>query len=313
MRRGFALAFAAAIASQVPGLTPKVRAVETKFPCENFQKNEDGSWLVLKNTFMEGPRIILQEDNTVSPGRRLVQGHDLAEEIAKACPNAPVEPPAAAAPAVAAPGVAAPAAAAPVPARPPSVSLSRYADANGNIYYNVIQLNITGNPWNQNDVAGAWLVKIAPDDSFIVATFASITPGAPAGTSLTCPGTFANQNPQPPFPWPPSPTAVAPFFPSACGSQRPGINVAPAVSGDGSTVYTVSRAHFDDLASYLLAVNTADLSPKWQASLQNRLSDGCGVLLPIAAQGVTDEPNASTKPGETAHIVTPKPDETPKV
>ena len=133
MRRGFALAFAAAIASQVPGLTPKARAVETKFPCENFQKNEDGSWLVLKNTFMEGPRIILQEDNTVSPGRRLVQGHDLAEEIAKACPNAPVEPPAAAAPAVAAPGVAAPAAAAPVPARPPSVSLSRYADANGNI------------------------------------------------------------------------------------------------------------------------------------------------------------------------------------
>jgi sec-independent protein translocase protein TatA len=30
-------------------------------------------------------------------------------------------------------------------------------------------------------------------------------------------------------------------------------------------------------------------------------------------KGVTDEPNANTKPGETAHIVTPKPDETPKV
>jgi sec-independent protein translocase protein TatA len=29
-------------------------------------------------------------------------------------------------------------------------------------------------------------------------------------------------------------------------------------------------------------------------------------------KGITDEPNASTKPGETAHIVTPKPDETPK-
>ncbi len=29
--------------------------------------------------------------------------------------------------------------------------------------------------------------------------------------------------------------------------------------------------------------------------------------------GITDEPNASTKPGETAHIVTPKAaDETPK-
>jgi hypothetical protein len=166
------------------------------------------------------------------------------------------------------------------------------ADAAGNIYYNVIQLNITGNPWNQNDVAGAWLVKIAPDDSFTVATFASITPGAPSGTSLTCPGTFANQSPQPAFPWPPSPTAVAPFFPTACGSQRPSINVAPAVSADGSTVYTVSRAHFDNMVVYLVAVNTADLSPKWQASLQSRLSDGCGVLLPIAAQGVTTEPNS---------------------
>jgi sec-independent protein translocase protein TatA len=29
-------------------------------------------------------------------------------------------------------------------------------------------------------------------------------------------------------------------------------------------------------------------------------------------KGITDEPNASTKPGETAHIVTPKPDESSK-
>jgi len=30
-------------------------------------------------------------------------------------------------------------------------------------------------------------------------------------------------------------------------------------------------------------------------------------------KGISEEPNASTKPGETAHIVTPKPEETPKV
>jgi sec-independent protein translocase protein TatA len=30
-------------------------------------------------------------------------------------------------------------------------------------------------------------------------------------------------------------------------------------------------------------------------------------------KGISDEPNANTKPGETAHIVTPKADETPKV
>ncbi len=29
-------------------------------------------------------------------------------------------------------------------------------------------------------------------------------------------------------------------------------------------------------------------------------------------KGITDEPTASTKPGETAHIITPKPDETTK-
>ena len=164
------------------------------------------------------------------------------------------------------------------------------ADANGNIYYNVIELNMSGNPWDQNDAVGAWLVKIAPDDTSIVATFASINPGAPAGTSLTCPGTFFDQTIQPSFPWPPA--TSAPSFPGPCGSQRPGINVAPAVSADGTTIYTVSRAHFDNMVSYLLAVNSADLSPKWQASLQQRLTDGCGVLLPIAPSGVTDLPNS---------------------
>jgi Viral BACON domain len=164
------------------------------------------------------------------------------------------------------------------------------ADANGNIYYNVIELNMSGNPWDQNDAVGAWLVKIAPDDTSIVATFASINPGAPAGTSLTCPGTFFDQTIQPSFPWPPA--TSAPPFPGPCGSQRPGINVAPAVSADGATIYTVSRAHFDNMVSYLLAVNSADLSPKWQASLQQRLTDGCGVLLPIAPSGVTDLPNS---------------------
>jgi hypothetical protein len=149
MRRGLALAIAAAIASLGPGLTPRASAIDYgKFPCDNFQKNEDGSWLVLKNTFMEGPRVYLQEDNIITPGRRLVNGQDLAETVAKACPNAPVGQSAAAMPTITAPAGAAPvlpapagsapvatarAVAAPVPARPPLASLSRYADANGSI------------------------------------------------------------------------------------------------------------------------------------------------------------------------------------
>jgi hypothetical protein len=163
------------------------------------------------------------------------------------------------------------------------------ADGDGDIYYNVIELNSEGNPWDQNDVAGAWLVKVAPDDSAVTVTFAALVPNAPPGDSTNCPGTFFNLNDGgASLPWPPTPTSVPPT--ELCGSQRPGLSVAPAIARDG-TVYTVSRAHFDNMVSYLVAVNP-DLTPKWATSLQNLLSDGCGVLLPIAQKGVTNEPNS---------------------
>src|SRR5207247_11278919 len=66
-----------------------------------------------------------------------------------------------------------------------------------------------------------------------------------------------------------------------CGSQRPGLNVAPAVGADG-TIFTVSRSHLASRYAYVVAVND-DLTPKWAASLRDRLDDGCGVLL--AADG----------------------------
>src|SRR5215470_14337914 len=126
------------------------------------------------------------------------------------------------------------------------------ADANGNIYYNVITLAdpATTDPWFTTDVVGAWLVKITAADAASLATYASLLPSAPAGNAVHCPGTFFNVAPRPPFPWPPTPTAVPPSV--ACGSQRPGVNVGPAVGADG-TIYTVSRAHFDAQVSYILA------------------------------------------------------------
>jgi outer membrane protein assembly factor BamB len=69
---------------------------------------------------------------------------------------------------------------------------------------------------------------------------------------------------------------VAPTI--TCGSQRPGINVAPAIAPDG-TVYTISRTHFNDRWGYLVAVN-GDLTAKWTASLRNRFHDGCNVAIP---------------------------------
>jgi len=164
------------------------------------------------------------------------------------------------------------------------------ADNQGRVYYNVIQLNrVDGNPWAENDVAGAWLVKVTPDDKASSVTYATLVPDALPGDSTNCPGTFFNLfDGGASLPWPPSADAVPPT--ELCGSQRPGVNVAPAVAPDG-TIYTVSVAHFDKMVAYLVAVNP-DLTPKWDSTMQNRLTDGCGDLLPIAPSGDDTEPNS---------------------
>jgi hypothetical protein len=143
------------------------------------------------------------------------------------------------------------------------------ADASGNVFYNAVRLDRT-NPWT-SDALGAWLVKVAPDGTAAAAPFSSLVSGAPAALG-PCQTTFAAGS----LPWPPSPSALPPA--SACGSQRPGINVVPAIAPDG-TVYTVSRAHFNGRYGYLVAVHP-DLTPAWSSSLRNVLGDGCDVGLP---------------------------------
>jgi hypothetical protein len=103
-------------------------------------------------------------------------------------------------------------------------------DLNGNVYYNVIEFDPT-DPWGA-DIQGAWLVKVNPNGNLRAISYSKIAPASCAG----------------------------------CGSQRPGINVSPAVSADGKTIYTTSTAHFYALDSYLLAVNS-DFTPQWNASL----------------------------------------------
>jgi hypothetical protein len=143
------------------------------------------------------------------------------------------------------------------------------ADASGNVFYNAVRLDRTG-PWT-SDVLGAWLVKVAPDGTASTAPFSSLVSGAPPALS-PCQTTFVAVS----LPWPPSANAVPPA--SACGSQRPGINVIPAVAPDG-TVYTVSRSHFNGRYAYLVAVHP-DLTPAWSSSLRDVLGDGCDVGLP---------------------------------
>ena len=108
-------------------------------------------------------------------------------------------------------------------------------DARGNVYYNVIALDGT-NPWTV-DVRGAYLTKVTAQGVVSEASFSTLVQGKPDCGD------------------------VASF-----GSQRPGVNIAPAISADGKTIYTVSRAHFDPGHACMVAVN-ANLTPKWHASL----------------------------------------------
>ncbi|HEV7425682.1 MAG TPA: hypothetical protein VGQ46_04890 [Thermoanaerobaculia bacterium] len=143
------------------------------------------------------------------------------------------------------------------------------ADAAGNIIYGAFRANRDA-PLT-SDVTGAWLVRVTPDATATAVPFATLVTSAPAANAQ-CTSHFQFGSVR----LPPSPNAVA--LSITCGSQRPGINIAPAIAADG-TIYVVSRAHLNDRWGYLVAVNP-DLTPKWTASLRQRFHDGCDVLLP---------------------------------
>jgi hypothetical protein len=183
-------------------------------------------------------------------------------------------------------------------------------DSQGNVYYNVLKLNITSDPstndpWSFGpnfdgngaaDIPDAWLVKISSSGAITKVSYKSIsfTPTAPT----ICGTTFSTAT----LPWPPSPTATTRTVP--CLSQRPGVNITPAIAPDG-TIYTVSVAHnpFASRYAYVIALNS-DLSLKWTASLRDRIHDGCGVLLSIGGPG-------GCRAGQPANGVDPATNEAP--
>ncbi len=143
-------------------------------------------------------------------------------------------------------------------------------DAAGDLFYNVVQVTVDPvNGFYANDSTNSWLVRVAPGGAFSMASYPALLASQAPAASGACVTSFATTQ----LPWPPSTTAVPLAGP--CGSQRAGLNVAPAVAPDGA-IYTVSRAQFNDRYAFLLALNP-DLSLKWAASLRNRFHDGCGV------------------------------------
>jgi hypothetical protein len=152
------------------------------------------------------------------------------------------------------------------------------ADAQGDIFYNVIQFADpgVGPPW-ETDPVNSWLVKVTPQDATSIVTYATLTPNAPLA-SAQCEAVYSNTFDPSTLPWPPAGFPAVPT--QRCGPQRPGANIAPAIATDG-TIYTASRAHQDSgFESFLIAVNP-NLTPKWATSLQHLLSDGCGVIIPV--------------------------------
>jgi hypothetical protein len=157
-------------------------------------------------------------------------------------------------------------------------------DGNGNIFYNVIKLSTPPTvSFFAADAVNSWLVKVAPDDSVSLVSYSTLLSQAVIKGEAVKPANgrcnlgFANNQ----LPWPPQPNSNPNTTP--CGSQRPAMNIAPAIAPDG-TIYTVSKNHFVTRYNYLIAVNP-NLTGKWAASFRGRLLDGCGVSEPIGNPG----------------------------
>jgi len=139
-------------------------------------------------------------------------------------------------------------------------------DQNGNVYYNVIGLDPTY-PWTVN-IHDAWLVKITPQGALQKVSYNVLVPDA----QKKC---FDNDY--------------------LCGSQRAGINVGPAVSADGSTIYTASRGHLELGVEFgfVVAANS-DLTPAWDTYLRNIAGpESSGLILDQASSSPVVAPDGS--------------------
>jgi hypothetical protein len=141
-------------------------------------------------------------------------------------------------------------------------------DNDENLFYNVVELVPGTQCFFCDNVVDSWLVKVKPNGTTTKVSYSVLTAGAPAGNAQ-CQNAFSTE----PLPWPPSPTAVPPSI--TCGTQRPAVNVSPAIGSDG-TLYVATRAHFLSRETFLVAVKP-NLTQKWIRSLRNRFNDGCGV------------------------------------
>ena len=172
------------------------------------------------------------------------------------------------------------------------VNIQRYVtgplvvDVDGTLFYNVVELDQT---MPDTGDARGYLVRVPTSGAPSKVLYQDIVSGAPAATDQ-CPYSYRAGNV--PKPWPaPTPVPTGP-----CGSQRPGFNSGPAI-GPGGVVFVVSRAHYAQNDSSMVALST-NLTPKWTFRMREILDDGCGVLAAGCRQGAPTgvDPTTGLKP-----------------
>jgi len=151
------------------------------------------------------------------------------------------------------------------------------ADAQGNVVYSALTVD-PSNIWGAD--AHGFLVKAGTSGIFQVASFDHLldASGAPANTDLCEAGYAFDRHNPPALPLLNPDGSVAPARTRICGSQRPGLNLAPAIGADGA-IFLATRAHTAGRSSFLVALN-GDLTLRWATSLRGLFHDGCGVLVP---------------------------------
>ena len=93
------------------------KAQDSEIDCDSFLKNTDGSWTVVKKVFIPVQNVRVIEGTIFRPGQTFL-GDDMTVRLGRACPNKAVTQPASATPDT---------------QQIPTVPLSTYTDANGNI------------------------------------------------------------------------------------------------------------------------------------------------------------------------------------
>lgn len=159
-------------------------------------------------------------------------------------------------------------------------------DADGTLLYNVIELDAQS---PETGDARGYLVRVPTSGAPARVTYQDIVNGAPAASDQ-CPYSFRAGNIPGPYP------ATVPVPTGPCGSQRPGFNSGPAI-GPGGVIFVVSRAHYAQNDSSLVALNS-DLTARWTFRMREILDDGCGVLATSCRQGAPTgvDPSTGLKP-----------------